>query len=335
MNHLKKSWENNTDIKDIPELVLDKIASRGSFVVVKRKKDGSQLDKLNDKILKNYFKIWMENISNNFIEIKLGKTINKIENKKDTVIIIGNGPSLYEKNHMDLLKNIKNITLIATEGVLKNLLRNGIVPQYVMNIDGNRELIIEHYNTPLLDTTKTEAIMSIVVSHNVVNRFPNNIYFYTPMFDDTENDISLTKSISTITGAPILYTGSNVGIASIYLSEYLNFKNIILIGIDLGYSPQTKVEESTYYNIVKEVMPDITPDQYKDMFIIEGYNPDFNVNYYTNIAWYSDIEVIIEHSKELSDKGIQLINCTEGGALHGGKILGMKFVDALDKYDKI
>jgi hypothetical protein len=335
MSLLKKSWEKDTEKKKIPELVLDKIASRGSFVVVGRKKDGSQVDELNNKILKNFFNMWMENIGDNFVEVKLGKTIDKIENKRDTAIIVGRGPSLYEKKHIELLKNVKNITIISTEGALKSLLEAGIEPDYVMNIDGHRELILPHYNTPLLDSCKTKAIMSVVVSHNVVNRFPNDIYFYTPILDDINKDISITNAISSITNSPKLCTGSNVGIAGIYLSEYLGFKNIILIGVDLGYSPETKIEESTYYDIVKEVMPDITIEQYKDMFVIEGYNPDFNVNYYTNIAWYSDIEVIIEHSKKLSDNGIKLINCTEGGALHGGKIRGMKFKEALDIYDKI
>jgi hypothetical protein len=94
----------------------------------------------------------------------------------------------------------------------------------------------------------------------------------------------------------------------------------------------TPIEQSQYYPIIKEADPTMTPERYKETYIIEGYNPDFNVHYYTDITWKAHIDHIVEESVSMSEHGINLINATEGGCIHGGTIKSMTLKEALQKY---
>ena len=62
--------------------------------------------------------------------------------------------------------------------------------------------------------------------------------------------------------------------------------------------------------------------------------PDFDVHYYTDITWKSHIDHIVEESVTIDQQGINLINATEGGCIHGGAIQSMTLKEALQKYAK-
>jgi len=349
---IKKSWERERKI-DIPVEVMNNIAARGSFVVVRSKdlyrdfntshtdieidSDGLSIsEQINQKIKQVNFKMWMENISDNISAIRRSGDISKIPKKTGkTAIIVGAGPSFWEKGHLDLIKKAqKKFSVITTDRMLVPLLESGVEPDIVVTVDGQREHIISFYDNDLVNEgLSTIGVMAVTVAPNVVNRFKGSKFFFTPMIDEIDKNISLSTAISYMTRTTILSTGGNVGITSIYLAFYLGYKNIILTGIDLGYTKNTPVEKSAYYPIVKEVDPDITPEKYKELFIIEGYNPDFKVEYYTDMTWKPHIDDIIRQSRFMKQKGVNIINSTEGGSLHGGAIEGIPLEEAMNRYE--
>jgi len=349
MSYLKKSWKKEKIEEKIPANIWDGIAARGSFVVIKTDqlfKDPDELlggsidskldvaEQMNQRILKVNLKLWMGNLVENIGKIKSNESISKIPKaKNNTAIIVGGGPSFKEKNHIETLKKVKNQTIVSTDKMLITLLEAGIKPDFVISVDGHRKFIFPFYDSKLVnDKISTKAVMAVTVAPNIVNRFPKNIYFFTPIMDDPKNVASITNAVSYMTNTSILSSGGNVGVTGINFAYYLGYKNIILTGMDMGYTKNTPIEKSAYYAIVKEVDSTMTPDKYKRLFVIEGYNPDFDVEYYTDLTWKSHIDNLIDQSKSMQNEGIKIINATEGGSLHGGAIISSTFKEAIKKY---
>src|SRR5208283_798923 len=120
MGFLKTSWEKEKR-QGIPIDVMNHIAARGSFVVVKSKRlfreisdtaplaresglhDGTLnfSEQLNAKVKAVNFTLWMENIADNIVSIKNSSDISTIPKKtKKTAVIVGAGPSFREKKHI-------------------------------------------------------------------------------------------------------------------------------------------------------------------------------------------------------------------------------------------
>lgn len=352
MEYLKTSWkkEKKRDIS-IPKEVLEKMGARGSFVTVKSDRVFRDLDdktedttysttdlsiseQINKKTGEIYYKLWIENLAENYPLIKKSECVSKLPKaSKKTAIAVGAGPSFKEKKHMELLKKVKNKAIITTDRMIVPLLKAGIMPDYVVSVDGLAN-ISRFYDSPLLKKgISTIGIMAVTVAPNVANMFPNKIYFYTPMVDDINQPISATNTISYLTKTPIIASGGNVGITCINVAYYLGYKNIICTGLDLGYATEKDIEESSHYIDIKEEDSTMTLEKYKELFVIAGYNPDFGVNYYTDLAWKPQIDKVIERAVNMERDGINLINATEGGALHGQGIIGMPLNEALKKYE--
>jgi hypothetical protein len=77
----------------------------------------------------------------------------------------------------------------------------------------------------------------------------------------------------------------------------------------------------------------------------EEFNPDFGVHYKQDMVFRNYKENLlhmIEHRQlesklRVGDIGmypVTTINATEGGALHGPGVKGMRFADVLDKYGR-
>jgi len=351
MKYVKTSWKKEKK-RDIPVEVMEHIAARGSFVVVKSKKlyrdfnaqpeeeevktqNLSLAEQINQKVREVNFKLWMENLADNIQDIKMHGDISKIPKaNRKTAIVVGAGPSFKERRHVEILKKAKNHTIISTDRMLIPLLESDIIPDFVVSVDGHRKNIVPFYDSELVnEELSTLGVMAVTVAPNVVQRFKGKKFFFTPMIDDVDQPVSLSSAISFMTRTSILSTGGNVGITCVYLAFYLGYKNIILTGLDLGYTMETPIEKSEYYSIVKEVDPTMTPERYKELYIIEGYNPDFKVKYYTDITWKSHIDDIVKQSRYMSRKGVNLINATEGGSIHGGAIKCMPLREAIQRYE--
>lgn len=347
MDYIKTSWKKEKKT-DIPVEVLNHIAARGSFVVVGSKmlyrdfndeqppetgKSNLSLpEQINNKVREVNLKSWMENLAENMDIIKINKDISQLPKARNRdAIIVGGGPSFGERGHIEILKNVRNKTIISTDKMLIPLLKSGITPDFVLSVDGHRKFIEPFYDSELInENLSTVGIMAVMVAPNVVQKFRGEKFFFTPMIDDADLPVSLSKALSFITKKSILSTGGNTGITCINFAYYLGFKKIILTGMDLGYTMDTPIEKSAYYPVVKEADPAMTPERYRETYIIEGYNPDFKVKYYTDVTWKSHIDNLVQQSVHMFKNGVSIINATEGGTLFGGAIKCMKFEEAVN-----
>ena len=120
----------------------------------------------------------------------------------------------------------------------------------------------------------------------------------------------------------------NTGSAAIVIAHYLGCKPIILCGMTLGYLPETPLEETAYYQTLKK--SGLSEEQILQFFY-RGYNPLFDREYVMDAVFkhYRDslVDAIEQH-------GIEVVNASEEGSIHGAGIKGMTLKEALRRYKK-
>lgn len=279
----------------------------------------------------------------------------------ESAIVISAGPSLHIKDPAGLIKKSKyGGLIIAADGAMYYCLRNGIIPDFVVTVDPHPTRIIRLYGDPELKekpaddyfrrqdldpamnideirrnkeiielVNKYGSQIKLIISTSVTPKISvraqqagMELYWWNPIYDDYNEQDSLTKKIYEITGVPCMGTGGNVGTSAwVFSSAVLGIKNIALVGMDLSYHPDTPLEKTQYYHELKEILGDRVQDGY-----IKIYNPHLKQTWYTDPAYYWYRENFIELSKQTDS---ETYNCTEGGILFSKEIKFIKLKDFL------
>ena len=309
--------------------------------------------------------IWVQNLARNLPKIWEGRSIADIvpqqvldweKNGEDTdratgtAIVIGRGPSLFEKRHLEMLaKSDYRGTIIATDGALIECLKRGIDPTnyenfYSITVDGNRELITKWYDNDLVKQhgKNVKAILCSSVAPNVVEACEKNgveVFWFHPLFDDYRQVESYTKIEQFATkcekhknGLPAMQAGGHAGATAWVLSWVVLRKSpVALIGLNLGYTPETPLEKTYYWDSLKQATGG------NSMFMSQAYqtihNPDYNVD--------AIVDPVFAHYREAfrdlaasTPSWVSTVNCTEGGSLFGERIKCTTFQEFLEKHKR-
>ncbi len=298
----------------------------------------------------SYYDDWITNFALNLDQIWRGKSAkNLIKEIKDSKsfsgIVIGRGPSITKFKHLDLLANSNySGKIICTDGALKGLLEQGVVPDkfpefYVITID-TQESVKNFYDNPIVKKygSSIKCILSSTVPQTTVNAISSagmSIYWIHTLFDYNKGKTSfnyisglMTKAKSI--GLPGIQTGGNVGTSAWMIAwAILKCKTVGLIGIDLGYEEDTPWGEiDKYHKIPNDI--DRSSELFKKAYPTI-YNPDFNCKCKQDpkFQFYSNAlkEFILKASKY-----VKTINSTEGGSVFGSGIDCMTFKNFLSRY---
>ncbi len=149
-------------------------------------------------------------------------------------IIVAAGPSL-NKNILDLRQLNKKACIIATDTAIKPLLNNGIIPDFIVIVDGKKPgLLFEH---ELL--SEVPMIMSSAVSKDPVNMHKGKKFF---SWDGSRYEAELIKEAKQHSAHPekidmcSLPTGGSVATTAFSFAKLLGSKTIILVGQDLAFT---------------------------------------------------------------------------------------------------
>ena len=309
--------------------------------------------------------LWVQNLAKNLSKIWNGNTIASIvpdEVKKaeaegkdpdfstGTAIVIGRGPSIFKNQHLELLaQSDYHGTIVCTDGALIDALTRGVQPDkyenfFTVTVDGNREKIWKWFDHELVDKygKYIKAILCSSVADNVPERCEKagiQVHWFHPLFDDYRNIESYTKIQQYMTqcekhpnGVPAMQAGGNAGATAWVLSWVVLRKTpVALIGIDLGYLPETPLESTYYWQGLLQATggnPILIQQAYEKVF-----NPGFNTE--------AIIDPVFKHYREafrdLTDhapKWMETWNCTEGGSLFGESIICKPFRDFLAEFKR-
>ena len=308
---------------------------------------------------RKFVDLWMYNFARNIPDVldgnsarllnvfRNGSKSRKNHKPDQPAIVIGAGPNVYEKKHLEVLANSNYKGVIAcTDRMLAPCLKNGITPKkfpkfFVLSMDPY-EITIKYYDDEIIKkhSKRISNVMSTCTIHETVEICKNygfNIFWYHPLIDDFRKLESINKIMNMMCksdknpdGLPGLQTGGNCGCFSwIFSWAILGCSPIGLIGLNLGVDGDTPIEKTQHYS---QVLNHFNNDKSK---VSKRYRKVFN----KELGTESLLDPVFDFYREAfldlvvrTPRWINTINATEGGSLFGKRIKNMRFVDFLGTY---
>ncbi|OEV61960.1 motility accessory factor, partial [Campylobacter jejuni] len=239
----------------------------------------------------------IQNIPSMLESIPFQRILSERKNKFENAIVVSAGPSLAKQ--LSLLKAYQDKAVIfCADGALNMLEKEGIVPDYVTNLDfkdchvmkffQNKEnlkqsiIALECATHPnVARSLKAENCMIVLRNKALYQRFNLNDFGY-------------------------IDTGTHVSHFSYTLALALGFKNIIVIGQDLAFD-----EEGNSHSKGFAFGEKFEEEQKKDKLKVPAYAGKGEV--LTHITW-NDYRIKLEYLFACNSKEAKFYNATEGGA---------------------
>ncbi|ELM1320066.1 motility associated factor glycosyltransferase family protein [Campylobacter coli] len=239
---------------------------------------------------------FLQNIPSMLESIPFQRILNERKNKFENAIVVSAGPSLTKQ--LPLLKAYQDKAVIfCADGALSMLEKEGIIPDYVTNLDcrdlamkffQNKEnlkqsiIALECATHPnIVRSLKAENCMIVLRNKALYQRFNLNDFGY-------------------------IDTGTHVSHFSYILALALGFKNIIMIGQDLAFD-----EEGNSHSKGFDFGEKFEEEHKKYKLKIPAYAGKGEV--LTHITW-NDYRIKLEYLFACNSKEAKFYNATEGGA---------------------
>ncbi|EQA8249238.1 motility associated factor glycosyltransferase family protein [Campylobacter jejuni] len=238
----------------------------------------------------------LQNIPSMLGSIPFQRILSERKNKFDNAIVVSAGPSLTKQ--LPLLKAYQDKAVVfCADGALSMLEKEGVVPDYVTNLDC-RDLAMKFFQNKgklkqsiialecathpnVVRSLKAENCMIVLRNKALYQRFNLNDFGY-------------------------IDTGTHVSHFSYTLALALGFKNIIMIGQDLAFDEKGNSHSKGF--------------SYGEQFSGEKTVPTLKTQAYggkgevlTHITW-NDYRVKLEYLFACNDQKAKFYNATEGGA---------------------
>ncbi|MPB49494.1 motility associated factor glycosyltransferase family protein [Campylobacter jejuni] len=238
----------------------------------------------------------LQNIPSMLESIPFQRILSERKNKFENAIVVSAGPSLAKQ--LPLLKAYQEKAVIfCADGALSMLEKEGIVPDYVTNLDftdlamkffQNKEnlkqsiIALECATHPnVARSLKAENCMIILRNKALYQRFNLNDFGY-------------------------IDTGTHVSHFSYTLALALGFKNIIMIGQDLAFD-----EKGNSHSKGFDFGEKFSGEENIDKLKVPAYAGKGEV--LTHITW-NDYRIKLEYLFACNSKEAKFYNATEGGA---------------------
>ncbi|ENT1979263.1 6-hydroxymethylpterin diphosphokinase MptE-like protein [Campylobacter coli] len=239
---------------------------------------------------------FLQNIPSMLESIPFQRILSQRKNKFDNAIVVSAGPSLAKQ--LSLLKAYQDKAVIfCADGALSMLEKEGIVPDYVTNLDftdlamkffQNKEnlkqsiIALECATHPnVVHSLKAENCMIVLRNKALYQRFNLNDFGY-------------------------IDTGTHVSHFSYTLALALGFKNIIMIGQDLAFDEKGN-SHSQGFALGERIDHTLNLPTLQ----VTAYAGKGEV--LTHIAW-NDYRIKLEYLFACNDQKAKFYNATEGGA---------------------
>lgn len=289
--------------------------------------------------------MWMRNFGDNLPLIREGKTLRDLAEKEvvdGRAVVMGRGPSIFRENHLFALRDSGfEGAVVASDGILIDSLKAGLVPHYVLSIDGS-PIVKKWFDHHLVDkyAPKIKAVMCGQVDHGVVERVIQagfDVYWFQPAMDSVEDRRSVTRFMILMTvskrnpdGFVALEVGGNVGACSwMFAWNVLKRKNVALLGLDYGYPEDIPLKESYYFDKTVAALGAVDAKIHYDTV----FHPFFKTTSFIDPAFKSYREGFFDTL--LSKPNWQrTVNCSGGGTLFHPKMECMHFADWLKEEKK-
>ncbi|EMB3063875.1 motility associated factor glycosyltransferase family protein, partial [Campylobacter jejuni] len=236
---------------------------------------------------------FLQNIPSMLESIPFQRILSERKNKFDNTIVVSAGPSLAKQ--LPLLKAYQDKAVIfCADGALSMLEKEGIVPDYVTNLDFT-DLAMNFFQNK--ENKLSLNILSCATHPSLVRVLDNKsvILRDDPLYQRFNlNDFGYID------------TGTHVSHFSYTLALALGFKNIIMIGQDLAFD-----EKGNSHSKGFDFGEKFSGEENIDKLKVPAYAGKGEV--LTHIAW-NDYRIKLEYLFACNSKEVKFYNATEGGA---------------------
>ncbi|EAH5126920.1 DUF115 domain-containing protein [Campylobacter jejuni] len=239
---------------------------------------------------------FLQNIPSMLESIPFQRILSERKNKFENAIVVSAGPSLTKQ--LPLLKAYQEKAVIfCADGALSMLEKEGIVPDYVTNLDFT-DLAMKFFQNK--ENSKQSIIALECATHPNVVRSLN-----------AENCMIVLRNKAlyqrfNLNDFGYIDTGTHVSHFSYTLALALGFKNIIMIGQDLAFDEEGNSHSKGF--------------SYGEQFNGEKTVPTLKAQAYagkgevlTHITW-NDYRIKLEYLFACNEQKAKFYNATEGGA---------------------
>ncbi|EPQ8467333.1 motility associated factor glycosyltransferase family protein [Campylobacter jejuni] len=235
----------------------------------------------------------LQNIPSMLESIPFQRILNERKNKFDNAIVVSAGPSLAKQ--LPLLKACQDKAVIfCADGALSMLEKEGIVPDYVTNLDFT-DLAMKFFQNKENKTSLN--ILSCATYPNLVHFLDNKSVIL--------RDDPLCQRFN-LNDFGYIGTGAHVSHFSYTLALALGFKNIIMIGQDLAFD-----EEGNSHSKGFDFGEKFSGEENIDKLKVPAYAGKGEV--LTHITW-NDYRIKLEYLFACNEQKAKFYNATEGGA---------------------
>ncbi|WP_072219791.1 motility associated factor glycosyltransferase family protein, partial [Campylobacter coli] len=238
----------------------------------------------------------LQNIPSMLESIPFQRILNERKNKFENAIVVSAGPSLAKQ--LSLLKAYQDKAVIfCADGALSMLEKEGIVPDYVTNLDFT-DLAMKFFQNK--ENLKQSIIALECATHPNIVRSLN-----------AENCMIVLRNKAlyqrfNLNDFGYIDTGTHVSHFSYTLALALGFKNIIMIGQDLAFD-----EEGNSHSKGFDFGEKFSGEENIDKLKVTAYAGKGEV--LTHITW-NDYRIKLEYLFACNDQKAKFYNATEGGA---------------------
>ncbi|EAJ0680954.1 motility associated factor glycosyltransferase family protein [Campylobacter jejuni] len=239
---------------------------------------------------------FLQNIPSMLESIPFQRILSQRKNKFDNAIVVSAGPSLAKQ--LSLLKAYQDKAVIfCADGALSMLEKEGIVPDYVTNLDFT-DLAMKFFQNK--ENLKQSIIALECATHPNIVRSLN-----------AENCMIVLRNKAlyqrfNLNDFGYIDTGTHVSHFSYTLALALGFKNIIMIGQDLAFD-----EEGNSHSKGFDFGEKFSGEENIDKLKVPAYGGKGEV--LTHITW-NDYRIKLEYLFACNDQKAKFYNATEGGA---------------------
>ncbi|EOH0248177.1 motility associated factor glycosyltransferase family protein [Campylobacter jejuni] len=235
----------------------------------------------------------LQNIPSMLESIPFQRILSQRKNKFENAIVVSAGPSLTKQ--LPLLKAYQDKAVIfCADGALSMLEKEGIVPDYVTNLDC-RDLAMKFFQNK---ENKTSLNVLSCATH------PSLVHFLDNKSVALRDD-PLYQSFN-LNDFGYIDTGTHVSHFSYTLALALGFKNIIMIGQDLAFD-----EEGNSHSKGFDFGEKFSGEENIDKLKVTAYAGKGEV--LTHITW-NDYRIKLEYLFACNEQKAKFYNATEGGA---------------------
>ncbi|ELG6242515.1 motility associated factor glycosyltransferase family protein [Campylobacter jejuni] len=236
----------------------------------------------------------LQNIPFMLESIPFQRILSERKNKFENAIVVSAGPSLAKQ--LPLLKAYQEKAVIfCADGALSMLEKEGIVPDYVTNLDFT-DLAMKFFQNK--ENLKQSIIALECATH------PNLVHFLDNKSVILRDDPLYQRF--NLNDFGYIGTGTHVSHFSYTLALALGFKNIIMIGQDLAFD-----EKGNSHSKGFDFGEKFSGEENIDKLKVPAYAGKGEV--LTHITW-NDYRIKLEYLFACNDQKAKFYNATEGGA---------------------